>query len=233
MPLEVARVRVPGWTVVEGSPASLPTLGGPTLVRLQTGVGHDAACRCVAALASVPVEAALLGGFAGALAPDLDPGTVVVADSLLTSSETSIPVPLAESLEESLLGMGLPVARGPLISVDQVVGDSEDKSMLWRQTGALAVDMESAFLAEGLLARGLPFGVARVVLDSAQESLPASVSVRATLAMLARPSGLRQLPDLIRVGSRIRGCAGTGARVLEAWLRGSRPRDAGALTGEE
>jgi hypothetical protein len=105
--------------------------------------------------------------------------------------------------------------------------------MLWRQTGALAVDMESAFLAEGLSARGVPFGVARVVLDGAQESLPVSVSVRATLAMLARPSGLRQLPDLIRVGSRIRGCAGTGARVLEAWLRESRPQDAGALTGEE
>ena len=221
MPLEVGRVRVPGWTVLESLPGSLPTPTGPTLVRVRTGVGPDAARRCIAMLSTVPIEAALLGGFAGALAPDLKPGTVVVADSLLSASGTPIEVPMADELEETLSRAGLPVARGPLFSVDQVVGDPADKSTLWRQSGALAADMESAFLAEGLGSRSVPFGVARVVLDSAEESLPAVGSVGGALSMLASVSGLRKLPDLIRVGSRVRYCARVGSRSLEAWLQGS------------
>lgn len=227
MPLEAGRVRVPGWTVVDRVPSPLTALSAPTLVQLQTGVGPAAARRCVAALAGVPVEAALLGGFAGALAPDLEPGTIVVADRLLGKPETVVAVPMADELEETLSRLGLPVARGPLVSVDQVVGDPVDKSILWRDTGAIAADMESAVLGEVLSTHAVPFGVARVVLDGAHERLPASASIRSALAMLMTRSGLRSLPDLVRVGTRVRGCTRLGTRALEAWLQAAVSTDSG------
>jgi adenosylhomocysteine nucleosidase len=190
---------------------------GPTLARIRTGMGTAAASRTVSRLPTVAVEAALLGGFAGGLDPGLAPGTVVVADPLLDEEGCTVPAPLAGELETAARAAGLSVRRGPLVTVARVAATSEAKQALRERTGALAVDMESAALAAGLAARGVPSGAARVVLDAAGDALPAWGT--GWLASMA------QAAAWLRVGARIPGAARTSARLLESWLARARCSD--------
>jgi len=103
----------------------------------------------------------------------------------------------------------LPGARaGAIYGSDDMVLDALAKAKLRGQGGAALVDMESHVAAKVAAARGLPFGVVRVVSDKATTSLPEAVRVglaedgrmdlMAVLGALARAPG--QLPALIRVG---------------------------------
>jgi hypothetical protein len=176
-------------------------------------MGPAAARRCAARLADVPVEAALLGGFAGGLDPELAPGTLVVADPLLDEAGRPVPVPLAGELERAARSAGLAVRRGALISVARVVATPQAKAALRARSGALAVDMESAALATALAARGVPAGAARVVLDAAADALPSRGA--------GWLGGVARAAAWLRVGARIPGCARTSARLLESWLAGA------------
>ena len=211
-------MQVPGWTVLgsESLPVREPA-DEKTLVRFRTGVGPAAVCRSFAALPNWSFTGALLGGFAGALERDLEPGTVVVADRVLDTAGRSYTPPLAAQIEACARRAGLPVRRGALVSVDRVVADAASKRALAERSGACAVDMESVTLAELLVSRGIPFGVGRVVLDRAQEELPPSASVMSALGWIVRSGSLTKIPGMLRIGARVGRCARVGARLIEAW----------------
>ena len=68
---------------------------------------------------------------------------------------------------------------GRLLTSARSVGSVEDKAALFERTGAVAVDMESAAIAEVAEQHGLPFLAVRVVVDSAGDVLPAAVTAAA------------------------------------------------------
>jgi len=108
----------------------------------------------------------LVAGFAGGLSPELAPGDIVLADSLIgPRGERSCPDPtlLASVLRQA----GLRVHVGPIASSTRIV--TRDGRAALASTGALAVDMESVFVAEALPER--PVSVLRVVLDTSQAEL--------------------------------------------------------------
>src|SRR5205807_3783727 len=73
----------------------------------------------------------------------------------------------AAELAAAVAGRGMRVRCGPVVSVTRLaVG--ERRAQL-HAAGAVAVDMESAWLAAG--SAGRPFGVVRVVLDSPSHEL--------------------------------------------------------------
>ncbi|AEA25851.1 4-hydroxy-3-methylbut-2-enyl diphosphate reductase [Pseudonocardia dioxanivorans] len=136
-------------------------LAGVRLVR--TGMGRRAAgtARALAVDGPRPV---LVAGVAGALAPHLEPGDVVVADEVRdgTGARGPVAVPTARPLAAALRALGLRVHVGPVVSTPQVVDG--DQRIALATTGALVVDMESADLAAA--AAGGPFAVVRVVVDT-------------------------------------------------------------------
>jgi adenosylhomocysteine nucleosidase len=72
------------------------------------------------------------------------------------------------------------VARsGRLLTAAKSVGSIEDKAELFRTTGAVAVDMESAAVAEVAEQHGIPFLAVRVIVDSASDVLPRAVTAAA------------------------------------------------------
>ncbi|WP_228818265.1 hypothetical protein [Nocardia transvalensis] len=91
-----------------------------------------------------PATAIAVVGVAGALDPTLRPGDLVVAQELRYDGGV-VPCPSAPLLHAALLRLGLRVRLGPLFSAERIVhGSARTRSA---QTGALAVDTESAFLA--------------------------------------------------------------------------------------
>lgn len=161
-----------------------------TLVKV-SGMGYERA-RCAAQdLVKAGAGTLMSWGTAGALDPALDCGTVV-----LPSKVTAYEVrsgrhahfhfrtdPLWRERVAGALATDTAVAEGTLLSYAGPVATKEAKSVLFDSTGARAVDMETAAVAEVAAARQLPFMAIRVVVDTAQDSLP-EVLVRALAADL-------------------------------------------------
>lgn len=137
---------------------------GAEVTLVANGVGRPAASRgTLALLARGRFTTVVSTGFAGALDPALDVGEILVADRILHGSRNycaRIP---------SACPAG--VRRGALLTVDEVVGTARAKRDLAR-SGALAVDMEAAAVADLAAQHGLPFYCVRSISDRAAEDLP-------------------------------------------------------------
>ncbi|MEK6346441.1 MAG: phosphorylase [Burkholderia sp.] len=114
-------------------------------------------------------------GTAGGLAPDLEPGALVIADA--------IDGPFGEMVTDAAWNRrlanalrGTPVApklrRGRMAAVGAPVIDAQQKAVLHARHGALAVDMESHIAGAFAAARGVPFAVCRAIVDPAWRTLP-------------------------------------------------------------
>ncbi|WP_250453949.1 phosphorylase [Caballeronia sp. ATUFL_M2_KS44] len=114
-------------------------------------------------------------GTAGGLAPDLEPGALIVAQSVCGPFGT-LPTDEAWSarIVEAFAGTPLPriTRRGTMAGVGEPVKSEAEKRSLYSSTGALAVDMESHIAGAIATARGLPFAVCRAVVDPAWRTLP-------------------------------------------------------------
>jgi len=143
-------------------------------------------------------------GTAGGLDPALAPGACVIADQIVTATGRFATDP---DWLKALQGRLPHACVGALAGVDQPLADVAGKTLLWRNSAALAVDMESHRAATVALRHGLPFAACRVVVDPAHRSLPSSATVglrddgstaiMPILRVLARHPG--QLPALIQL----------------------------------
>ena len=118
-------------------------------------------------------------GTAGGLAPDLAPGTLIVAEAVegpFGRLETDRPWAdrLAAALSTGPLAARL--RRGLMAAVTAPLVSADDKGVLHRSTGALAVDMESHIAGATAAAHGLPFAVCRAIVDPAWRTLPSAAT---------------------------------------------------------
>ena len=139
-------------------------LGG-RVVRI--GMGHRRATAAAEGLAAslAPGAPVVLAGISGGLDPGLRPGELVVATSVRgpDGDETPLPAGDAAAVAGALRAGGRSVHLGPVVSSRTLV-HGERRAELAR-SGALAVDMESAWVAAALAATRLV--IVRVVADTA------------------------------------------------------------------
>ena len=138
----------------------------------RTGMGPRRARTAAGALAREPGDALLVLGFCGGLDEHSVPGEVVVAEEVRAAEdeghdEQSVTCAGARELTEALVARGLRARTGTVVCVSRLaLGERRAKLA---ERGAIAVDMESVWLARG--AGGRPFGVVRVTLDSPSHEL--------------------------------------------------------------
>ena len=179
--------------------AVAPALGaGSTLQR--AGMGPKRARAAAARAARTAADAVAVAGFCGALDPALQPGDLVVATEVRGPAGT-VACPTAALLAGALRRRGLTVHEGPVVSTTRLVRGDERARLA--ATGAIACDMESAWLADG--AAGRPLAVVRAVVDTPTRELHEP---------LALVSGARSAFRSLR----------TAAAVLDAWGRAAGPR---------
>ena len=138
------------------------------IVEVGGGDAAGAAAACQRLIAR-GIRSLISFGLAGGLNPALRPGTLVVPDVVL-SKDGHWPThpPLA-----AWLG---PVG-GALYSGGSVLVTVDEKKALFARTGALAVDLESAAVAETAARHVLPFAVLRAICDPATRPLPRAALV--------------------------------------------------------
>lgn len=129
----------------------------------RVGMGPRRAARPVPVPEGDPV---LIAGFCGALDPELEPGDIILASELRGPTGTT-PCPDPSILAGLLRRGGLRVRVGPIASSQRLV--VRERRRVLHQSGALAVDMESAWLASST--RAQPLVTLRVVLDTYRHEL--------------------------------------------------------------
>ncbi|GAA2353876.1 lipoprotein [Saccharopolyspora halophila] len=155
-------------------------LHGDTTVRC-TGYGPKRSAHSAVRLLAADFDVLLVAGLAGGLTPDVGSGDVVVASEIRSRNDV-VPCGAADSLAAELVRSGFPVRRGPIVSTDRLVHGSRRTELA--ATGALAVDLESAVLAQAAGER--PVAVVRVVVDAVGQPLLHPGTARRGLTALAR-----------------------------------------------
>jgi 4-hydroxy-3-methylbut-2-enyl diphosphate reductase len=140
--------------------------GAPWARVQRIGMGPNRARRAASVTHEGPGGAVIIAGFCGALDPELEPGDIVLASELRGPTGTTQcgdPRILAGHLRRG----GFRVRVGPIASTQRLV--VRERRRVLQRTGALAVDMESAWLAPE--ARAQPLVTLRVVLDTHRHEL--------------------------------------------------------------
>jgi hopanoid-associated phosphorylase len=110
-------------------------------------------------------------GVAGGLAPELKPGTCVIASTILDEEcERPTDARWAQRLRRIIPG----TVHGPIAGVREPIAHASAKRALHRQTGAIAVDMESHVVARAAAQHAVPVAAIRVVIDPAERTIPRS-----------------------------------------------------------
>ncbi|HWR21029.1 MAG TPA: hypothetical protein VN444_04115 [Verrucomicrobiae bacterium] len=162
-------------------------VGGRDLLLVKTGVGPDRAEAAARHLFEAePVVAALSLGVAGGLSPQVQTGDLIVGDRVilrrgsgraLFGEEDARPenFPCDSSLQEAALTvirrLGSQYYLGSILTVDRIVLTPKEKRLLAAESGAMALDMESAAIASAASAYSIPFLTIRGVLDPVHEDL--------------------------------------------------------------
>ena len=178
-----------------------------------SGIGPRRADLAARSLLEKGAAALLSWGSAGGLAPKLSPGSLILPRIVIASNRSFYYVDASwhRDLCNRLKGQ-VHFHTEPLAESATVVCSPSEKTALYRQTGAIGVDMESAAVAAVAREEGVPFMVVRAVADSANTTVPYStvnaVDGFGRLNLLKLIRGLVKHPTelfaLVRVGRNYR-----------------------------
>jgi hopanoid-associated phosphorylase len=153
-------------------------------------------------------------GVAGGLHADLPSGTCIVGSAIVAGDERfQTDYALSQRFLTRLPG----AMSGVLAGVPEPVSTAASKHALHRDTGALAVDMESHVVARAARKHSVPMTAIRVICDPAARSLPdmafrsvrpdGSASVMSLLGSIMRQPA--HLPAMMRVALDMRSARAT------------------------
>ncbi len=210
-----------GCVIFEGRLSNRP------IVWTISGVGQGAATRAAQLILDGHRPHTLISaGFAGALTPGLEHGTVLIPDRILNDRH--------ECIYTLTLGDQIPFLAEKtrktttLITVDSIITSKEEKVQLRRDSNADLVDMESAAVARIAQEADVRFLAVRAISDTSEETLPPEVSRlsqpqspmhrfgAAIAAITRRPAAITDLWKLWEQGM---SCSRTLADQLEKIIR--------------
>jgi len=201
----LARASSPRPAAVKADWARTVTLGEHELLLLANGASRRRAAAAVdAGLCCYRADALVSYGLCGAVDPDLAPAQIVVATEVVYG-------------EARYAAAGLKATRphrpGVVRTLDHIAQSAEEKRA-WRSTGAIAVEMEAAAVAERAEVGRLPFFCIKAVSDLANESLANDLNA------VLRPDGHF---DTIKVlGSTLRHPLVRVPELFRLWRRSAR-----------
>lgn len=171
-------------------------------VPVGTGGGEPAGARDAAErLVAAGCTALISFGLAGGLAPEFEPGDLVIPTEIVSEAGQ-------RWIVDGTLSARLGVAAGVLLAGTAILATAAAKQQAWRRTGAVAVDLESGEVARVAGGFGLPFAVLRAICDPCERDLPPASLTALRPDGTIRPAALLgsllrhpwQLPALIGLG---------------------------------
>jgi nucleoside phosphorylase len=175
------------------------------LLLVANGAGTDRAGQGLdAALAVFKPDALASTGLCGAVSPGLRPAEIIVATAVEAANAAYPAIPLHSGIRHR---------QGTVRTLDHIARTAEEKRH-WGATGAIAVEMEAAAVAERAQARGLPFFCIKSVSDLANETLANDLNAA------LRPDG--HFDTMKVLGSSLRHPLTRVPELLRLWWRSAR-----------
>jgi adenosylhomocysteine nucleosidase len=152
-------------------------------------------------------------GVAGGLAPHLRPGDVVLSADVIGDDRRWR---AEKTFQRSAVALARQIGAigGPVLGSRDILATEDDKARAWRQTGALAVDLESAIVARAAEAAGIPFLVLRTIADPARRELPPAALI--PLAEDGTPAFSRVVAEVLRRPRQITALFGLARETRQA-----------------
>jgi len=163
-------------------------LNGLPLALVQGGVGRKNAVKAAnCLLESIKVDLLISAGVAGGIRHGLNVGDLVVAESVGHSNQCNFDdeelqlesdyacnkevIQLTRQLSSKSKGMESKIHFGSLLTVDKVISSASTKKRIGEQDSFVAVEMESAAVAEVACRKGVKFAVIRSISDDIDDDL--------------------------------------------------------------
>jgi len=188
-----------------------------------SGVGPTRAASASKILLEEGATALLSWGSAGGLSPKLPPGSLILPKTVMASDQSLYRVDAGwhDRLCNRLEGY-IDFNTDPLLESTTVVCTLAEKAVLFRRTGAVGVDMESAAVAAVAGKAQVPFIAVRAVADSMDTTIPESTLnafdefgrlrfFRLILGLAGHPT---ELPAMVRIARAYRAAQRTLASVV-------------------
>lgn len=141
-----------------------------------SGIGHKRALEATKKLLALKADTLISWGVAGAIDSALNSGDLIIAKQIISpDTHYTCSEPWLTNLTNTLQTSKHTVLSGDIASSDHICATIADKHSLFEKTGALAVDMESAAIAEMATTNNLDFVVIRAISDLADMAIPGAV----------------------------------------------------------
>jgi adenosylhomocysteine nucleosidase len=141
-----------------------------------SGMGYESSSTAVKKCLDFNIDGLISWGVAGALEPSLNSGDIVFAETIINQDKT---YPTSDDWKNKLLDhfskTDFKILNANIASSLEICATATDKNRLLNKTGAIAVDMESAAIADIAIKHELDFLVIRAIADEANTSIPEAV----------------------------------------------------------
>ena len=155
-----------------------------------SGIGHDAANTAIGKLLTLNIRALVSWGVAGALDPALNSGDLLIANTVIFEDEQyDSYIDWSTKLNTFYSSHSCNTVQGNIVSTSSICSSIEAKQEIAKSTGALAIDMESAAVAQAAKEYNLKFIVLRAIADGANTSIPNAVLEHTNALGQPRPWG--------------------------------------------
>jgi len=186
-------------------------VGDGTLVAV-SGMGRAAAAGAAGALVDAGATALVSWGLAGGLDPGLQAGAICLPSMVVSRDGATFVTDLHwREILTAAISQRLIVVSGRLLTSAVAIEDAAAKAAAFRETGAVAVDMESAGVAQIAALNKLPFVAVRAIVDTAGDTLPPAViaagtegRVRLARLILGIVRSPREIAAVLRLAKRYR-----------------------------
>ncbi len=210
-----------------GSRCVVGDLGSKTVVLLRAGVGPQKTTRRLTETKAVhDVQCVLSIGCAGALSPDIGVGSIVISEKIIDDTkngQTYHPSPeLITKARDNCETLKIPFHLGATVSTSNVAASPEEKADLAAKYGVVAVDMETAKVAEWAHGRGIPMLSIRAISDGSADSIPPEIGTifdpngklrpAKALSLFATKPGL--MLELLRLKKKFDSSIGTLEKIV-------------------
>jgi len=142
-----------------------------------SGIGSEQAAKAATTLIQHGADALLSWGCAGALSSDLQPGDLLLPNSVKAQAGNTLHTDKQWHAQLSgLLANTCKPVTGALTSTANIIAEPVQKQALYQSSGAVAVDMESAAIAILAQEALIPFMAIRAIADDVDTIIPACIN---------------------------------------------------------
>jgi adenosylhomocysteine nucleosidase len=160
------------------------TLAGVPVLLAESGIGMRRARATARRIFDNvrEIDFAVLTGVAGALSPRLKIGDLVLADRVMTRADDGfrpeitldVPSDYFDRAAAALTRREIRYVRGAILTSKLPIATAAEKRLAGAQSGAVAVDMETAAIALEAQERGHPYIAMRAIMDTVDHDLAAA-----------------------------------------------------------